>query len=105
MFEKKLQELVNEFTNNLIKLVLSRVTSAIVEPFPLRENGVGYVHIPTPPPPTKTLKKPIKPKSVKFKKSDDEMRCRFADKQGHRCKERSQGPRFHFLCKKHQEKK
>jgi hypothetical protein len=33
---------------------------------------------------------------------DESMRCRHTDAGGNRCKERSRGPRFHFLCKKHE---
>ena len=41
-------------------------------------------------------------KSVaKQKMSDERMRCVFRDSSGHRCKERSRGPRFHYLCEKH----
>lgn len=47
-----------------------------------------------------------KPKVAKPKKAmnEDRMRCRFSDDNGHRCKNRSKGPRFKYLCEKHLEK-
>lgn len=42
-------------------------------------------------------------KGPKTKRTAEQMRCRFTE-NGHRCKERSRGPRFHFLCTKHAEK-
>jgi hypothetical protein len=38
------------------------------------------------------------------KKSDGAMRCKFVSADGKRCKERSRGPRFHYLCKTHETK-
>lgn len=36
--------------------------------------------------------------------NEDRMRCRYSDDNGHRCKNRSKGPRFKYLCEKHLEK-
>jgi hypothetical protein len=36
-------------------------------------------------------------------RTDEQMRCKFSE-NGHRCKERSRGPRFHFLCAEHSKK-
>lgn len=45
--------------------------------------------------------KTMAPKKPALKKSQEQMRCRFSDKSGHRCKKPSKGPRFHFLCPDH----
>lgn len=43
-------------------------------------------------------------KPAKKPKDEEQMRCRFSDGNGHRCKSRSKGPRFKYLCEKHLEK-
>jgi hypothetical protein len=95
MFKKKLQELVSEFANSIILLMHDYLLTPLDE-------AKRALDAPASP---EKIKKTIEPKSAKFKKSDAAMRCRFTDKQSHRCKERSGGPRFHFLCAKHREKK
>ena len=95
MFKKKLQELVSKFSNDIILLMHDYLLTPLDE---------AQRALDGPASPEK-IKKPIKPKSAKFKRSDASMRCKFTDKSGHRCTERSKGPRFHFLCAKHLEKK
>jgi hypothetical protein len=50
-------------------------------------------------------KRPDKPAGKKptarLPLTDEQMRCKFTDKHGNRCKTRSRGPRYHFLCAYH----
>jgi len=41
--------------------------------------------------------------AITARRSDEQMRCRYTV-NGRPCKERSRGPRFHFLCTEHSEK-
>lgn len=38
------------------------------------------------------------------KRTEEEMRCRYTTASRHRCKKRSGGPRFRFLCKEHRQR-
>ena len=44
--------------------------------------------------------KHVKARVGQTPRTDEQMRCKFSE-NGHRCEERSRGPRFHFLCEAH----
>lgn len=56
-----------------------------------------------------TKAKTATPAKVKTEKATErkerDMRCRYTDSEGKRCRKRSKGPRFRFLCAEHIEAK
>ena len=114
----KLQEEIAQIVSNSAEEILRTVQQSIEEiamggearqralyekrpvPKPIPQEVVGRDYKPS-------GKTPVKPsvkaasKPIKKPLGSEAMRCRYIAKNKQQCKERSGGPRFHFLCEKH----
>jgi len=98
MMSQTVDQIVDKHVSNLIQEIKSHLgeqISAVVQGGQVAR-GDRAAATPT----ARTPRSPKDSEEGKTKKTKAEMRCRFTDDTG-RCKERSRGPRFRFLCATH----
>jgi len=92
---------ISQAIENLLGAIYKKVAEEITKAVEKVKVKTQTFELPTLPPNTEGKPK-YDPRKPKIKLTPDKMRCRHRDIAGHRrCKERSKGPRFHYLCPKH----
>jgi hypothetical protein len=88
---------VAEAIESLLQAIAERVAEEVLKAIP--RPAPDYYEVSAPP--MEQVPRKYNSRKPKTRLTNKKMRCQFRDGSGHRCKERSKGPRYSWRCQKH----